>query len=153
MEEHERLKGVRKLVANIIKSDPSAAPLVHPMRLPGSWHTKADPKMCRILELNEEVEISLEFAEGALKERVEKWEELKTDNKRDYLYEDNHDKHQFSAYGKKALKDEVVKLSMVVKGERNNRLNEAAFRLGQLVDRNQSNKIVQQGAARVENRC
>ncbi|MEI8125748.1 MAG: hypothetical protein WCG42_08340 [Parachlamydiaceae bacterium] len=39
LEEHEHLSNLRKLAAKIVKGDPSAGPLAHPMRLPGSWHT------------------------------------------------------------------------------------------------------------------
>lgn len=126
--EHEELNALRKLAAKIAKGDPSAGPLSHPMRLPGSWHTKSQPKICKILECRNDVEISLEYA----KERLHNYREqediinIKTDIKS--FTEPNN-----TGYGKKALIEELCGLSNAQKGERNSRLNYAAFRLGQLV--------------------
>lgn len=39
-EDHERLKQVRKRAAQISSGDLSASSPAHPMRVPGSWHTK-----------------------------------------------------------------------------------------------------------------
>lgn len=131
--DHERLKAVRKMVAGIVGADPTAASVVHPMRLPGGWHTKASPKLCEILEMNEGVEISLEFAENALKKYEEKQKGFKGGGQQDYLHTYSRDNVQFSVYGKRALEEELLQLSATVEGERNTCLNKAAFRLGQLV--------------------
>ncbi len=48
VEDRALLKQVRAMAAKLIDSDSSAAPLSHPMRLPGSYHTKGEPKLCRI---------------------------------------------------------------------------------------------------------
>ncbi|CCB91128.1 putative uncharacterized protein [Waddlia chondrophila 2032/99] len=130
---HERLKAVRKLAAGIVGADPTAASVVHPMRLPGSWHTKDSPKLCEILELNEGVEVSLEFAERALKKYEEKQKAFKADGQANYSHSDSWDNEQFTAYGKRALEEELLQLSAAVEGERNTCLNKTAFRLGQLV--------------------
>jgi hypothetical protein len=58
-EEHARLKLARKLAALLIGGDPTATPLVHPLRWPGSWHRKGKPKLCRIVALNESAELDL----------------------------------------------------------------------------------------------
>lgn len=52
-EDHERLKSVRKKAAQIAGGDLSASHAAHPMSLPRSWHTKAQPAICRIIECRE----------------------------------------------------------------------------------------------------
>lgn len=128
-EEHEQLNNLRKLAAKIAKGDPSAGPLAHPMRLPGSLHTKSLPKLCKILDCKNDVEITLEYA----KERLQKHQQVlegvtctKTE-----IMPSRESKN--TEYGKKALFAELCELSNTSKGERNNRLNRAAFCLGQLV--------------------
>jgi Protein of unknown function (DUF3987)/Primase C terminal 2 (PriCT-2) len=44
-EEHARLKRACGLACALVGGDPSAVPLVHPMRWPGSWHRKGRPKL------------------------------------------------------------------------------------------------------------
>jgi putative DNA primase/helicase len=69
--EHVRLKEARRLAVILAGSDGSAAPLVHPLRWPGSWHRKADPpKLARIVNLRD-VEIDLDEAFDRLKTAVE----------------------------------------------------------------------------------
>jgi hypothetical protein len=58
-EEHAKLKLVRKLAALLIGGDPTAVPAVHPLRIPGSWHRKSKPKLCRIVVANEDAELDL----------------------------------------------------------------------------------------------
>ena len=65
-EKHKQLKRVRKMAAELVEGDPSGAPPAHPYRWPGSWHTKSEPKMCRITEVREDAEIRLEEAEALL---------------------------------------------------------------------------------------
>jgi putative DNA primase/helicase len=48
-EEHKRLESLRRKACTLIGSDPSGTPINHPMRWPGSWHTKNSPRMCRIV--------------------------------------------------------------------------------------------------------
>jgi DNA polymerase len=61
-----KLKLARKLATAIVGGDSSNVPLVHPIRWPGSLHRKRDPKLCRIVSLNPDAEISLDFALGVL---------------------------------------------------------------------------------------
>lgn len=135
-EEHEQLSSLRKLAANIISGDLSAGSPAHPMRLPGSWHTKTHPRMCQILECNEKIEIALNNA----KDRLEKYlvEKVALIKEKPKTFPINDIKKPFQTsvntkYGKTALIEELSELSNAQKGERNNRLNHAAFCLGQLV--------------------
>lgn len=59
VEEHAALKRARRLAVALAGGDPSAVPLVHPLRWPGSWHRKGKPKLCSIVALRQEVEIDL----------------------------------------------------------------------------------------------
>lgn len=67
VEEHAALKRARRLAVALAGGDPSAVPLVHPLRWPGSWHRKGKPKLCSIVALRQEVEIAL----GDALERLE----------------------------------------------------------------------------------
>ena len=66
--DHIRLKEARRLAQVLAGADGSAVPLVHPMRWPGSWHRKAEPKIARIVALNEDAEIDLGEALERLRE-------------------------------------------------------------------------------------
>jgi hypothetical protein len=46
--ELEDLKLARTLAARLVGGDPSNMPIVHPIRWPGSWHRKAEPRLCEI---------------------------------------------------------------------------------------------------------
>lgn len=98
------------------------------MRVPGSWHTKIEPKMCRILECREEVEISLESAEAALGIRC-----LSKLSSKPPLSDKGNRNSGNRDYGLAALENESLELSLTLQGNRNNRLNKAAFCLGQLI--------------------
>lgn len=65
---HEKLKRARQLATRLIDGDGSGVPLVHPMRCPGSWHTKGEPRLCGIEKLNEDVEIDLDAVLAALED-------------------------------------------------------------------------------------
>lgn len=60
--EHRLLKEARTLATAIIGADATNVPAVHPLRWPGSWHTKGQPKPCTIAELDEDAEIHLSDA-------------------------------------------------------------------------------------------
>jgi hypothetical protein len=60
--EHVRLKEVRRLAIQLVRADPSATPLVHILRWPGSWHRKNAPRLARIIELNADAEVDLDQA-------------------------------------------------------------------------------------------
>jgi len=56
--EHDFLKEANRLVTTIAGGDPSAVPLVHPLRWAGSWHRKVEPRLSRIVEYRPEIEIA-----------------------------------------------------------------------------------------------
>jgi AAA domain len=56
------LKRTRDLAARLIGADPSGKSVVHPYRWPGSWHRKAEPRLCEIEAQNPDREIVLEDA-------------------------------------------------------------------------------------------
>jgi len=66
--EHGRLREARTVAAQIVGADASAKPIVHPLRWPGSWHTKGAPRMARIVEANPDAEIVLDAALAKLSE-------------------------------------------------------------------------------------
>jgi hypothetical protein len=55
-----RLERANEIVNRIAASDPTAVPSCHPLRWPGSWHKKADPRLVRIAEINPEREVVLD---------------------------------------------------------------------------------------------
>lgn len=70
-EDHFKLGHARDLAARLTGADPTGKPVVHPLRWPGSWNTKAKPKLAHIVALNETAEIHLDEALEALVEAVE----------------------------------------------------------------------------------
>lgn len=59
------LKGLRRardLACRIVGADPSGKSVVHPYRWPGSWHRKAEPRLCEIEAQDPDREIVLEDA-------------------------------------------------------------------------------------------
>ena len=65
-----KLKQARILAARLAGGDPSNAPINHPIRWPGSWHRKAEPRLCVIDTLNADFEIELEAALAVLTKAV-----------------------------------------------------------------------------------
>ena len=61
-----KLKQARDLAARLVGGDPSNKPVCHPIRWPGSWHRKAEPRLCQIRTLNADNEIDLDAALAAL---------------------------------------------------------------------------------------
>jgi hypothetical protein len=61
-----RLKSARSIASELVGGDPSNKTIVHPIRWPGSWHRKGEPRLCRIRTLRPEVEITLDDAMKAL---------------------------------------------------------------------------------------
>ena len=57
--DHQKLKRARLLAQRLAGSDASAVPLVHPIRWPGSWHRKAEPRLAKIVGGNVDAEIEL----------------------------------------------------------------------------------------------
>ena len=60
------LKRARDLAAGLVGGDPSNKPVCHPIRWPGSWHRKAEPRLCEIEQVNADVEIELEVGAGEI---------------------------------------------------------------------------------------
>jgi RecA-family ATPase len=63
----QQLKQARQLAAELVGADYTGVPIVHPLRWPGSWHRKGQPRLVRI-EANSDVEIELRFALERLQE-------------------------------------------------------------------------------------
>jgi hypothetical protein len=55
-----RLKRARSLVSRLAGGDTSCDPVNHPVRWPGSWHRKAEPRLCQIVVQNSEIEVELD---------------------------------------------------------------------------------------------
>ncbi|WP_421400522.1 DUF3987 domain-containing protein [Agrobacterium fabrum] len=71
-EEKALLKRARKAAAIYAGADTSAPPLCHPMRAPGSWHTKTDtPRLCRIIRCDDDREVDLHTAAEELQRLVD----------------------------------------------------------------------------------
>lgn len=60
------LRTARKIATKLVDGDGTAVALSHPMRWPGSWHTKAEPKLCQIIGGDPTREINLSWAVEAL---------------------------------------------------------------------------------------
>jgi Protein of unknown function (DUF3987)/Primase C terminal 2 (PriCT-2) len=65
--EHDFLYEANKLATKLAGGDPSGIPLVHPLRWPGSWHRKAEPRLAGIIACNPEIEIPYQEALGKLR--------------------------------------------------------------------------------------
>lgn len=57
-----RLKTARKMATDKVGGDFTGVSPVHPFRAPGSWHRKAEPRLAKIITLNETAEIELGHA-------------------------------------------------------------------------------------------
>lgn len=66
--DHSILKQARKLATKLVGGDDTNAPLVHPIRWPGSLHRKGKPRLARIVSINEAAEIDLHDALERLQE-------------------------------------------------------------------------------------
>jgi hypothetical protein len=67
-----RLKQCRGWASDLVSSDPTGKPVNHPLRWPGSWHKKGEPRLCRISEINDAAEIDFEAAHTILKQAAAK---------------------------------------------------------------------------------
>jgi Primase C terminal 2 (PriCT-2) len=56
-----KLMEALKIATGLVGADASNT-IVHPLRWPGSWHLKAAPRLCRIVEENDDVEVDLDAA-------------------------------------------------------------------------------------------
>jgi hypothetical protein len=66
-----RLKEARRLAKVLTGADGTAVPLVHPLRWPGSWHRKEEPRLARIVAYNPDCQIELVHALDTLREAVD----------------------------------------------------------------------------------
>jgi hypothetical protein len=57
-----KLKRARTLATKLVGGDASNVPPCHPIRWPGSWHRKAEPRLCVIDTLWPDIEIDLDSA-------------------------------------------------------------------------------------------
>ena len=48
-EQFAKLKRAREIACYLVGADPTTAPICHPLRWPGSWHRKAEPRPCEII--------------------------------------------------------------------------------------------------------
>jgi Protein of unknown function (DUF3987)/Primase C terminal 2 (PriCT-2) len=58
-EDHNRLRTARRLASAVAGADKSGAPVCHPLRWPGSWNVKRQPKMAQIVAHDEDQEVHL----------------------------------------------------------------------------------------------
>lgn len=65
-EARSALKAARKMATRLVDGDGTAVALSHPMRWPGSWHTKGEPRLCEIIGGDPDREVKLQWAVEAL---------------------------------------------------------------------------------------
>jgi hypothetical protein len=57
--DHATLREARRLATQLAGADPSNVPIVHPIRWPGTWHRKSEPRMaCIVTETKNEIELA-----------------------------------------------------------------------------------------------
>lgn len=76
-----KLREARMIASHIAFADRSNIPIVHPIRWPGSWHTKSEPRLCRIVEQSER-EIDLDVVLQLLGKAAPKLRDDIADRKR-----------------------------------------------------------------------
>jgi AAA domain len=57
-----KLKALRDLATRIVGGDPSNKPICHPIRWPGSWHRKSEPRLCEIASMDIDHELDIATA-------------------------------------------------------------------------------------------
>jgi hypothetical protein len=62
-----KLKRVREICARLVDADPTSIPICHPIRWPGSWHRKDQPRLTEIVACDPNIEIE----PGAALEKLE----------------------------------------------------------------------------------
>lgn len=70
-EERALLKQARYAATRIAGGDRTGVALSHPMRMPGSWHTKGAPALCKIVGGNHARDIKLSWAVAELEKAAE----------------------------------------------------------------------------------
>jgi Protein of unknown function (DUF3987) len=56
-----KLKRARGFANAVVGGDTSNDPVNHPLRWPGSWHRKGEPRLCEIIQANPDTEIDLDM--------------------------------------------------------------------------------------------
>ena len=65
-----KLKRARTAACRLVAADGTGVSVVHPMRWPGSWHTKADPRLCRIVGGEHKRDVKLDWAADVLEQAM-----------------------------------------------------------------------------------
>jgi hypothetical protein len=68
-EQLDQLKLARSTACALVGGDATSNSAVHPLRWPGSWHRKVQPRLCRIVALDADAEVPLQHALALLPKR------------------------------------------------------------------------------------
>jgi hypothetical protein len=66
-EQLAKLKRAREIAAQLVGADPTTAPICHPLRWPGSWHRKAEPRPCEIISNASDLDHEIDLDEALKK--------------------------------------------------------------------------------------
>src|SRR5262249_9531678 len=86
------LKPKRDITARIVGGDPCNNPVCHPIRWPGSWHRKAEPRLCEIEALDPDREIDLDATLAVLTQAAP--QSAKPGQDKTSNQDDQHDKER-----------------------------------------------------------
>ena len=64
-EQLAKLKRAREIACHLVGADPTTAPICHPLRWPGSWHRKAEPRPCEIIAEASNFDHEIDLDDGA----------------------------------------------------------------------------------------
>ena len=64
-DDRTKLKRVRTIACRLVGADPTSNSISHPIRWPGSWHRKAEPRLC-VIDTHTDNEVDLDTALEAL---------------------------------------------------------------------------------------
>jgi RecA-family ATPase len=70
-DEHKLLQEARELAVLLVGGDGTGITPVHPLRWPGSWHRKNEPRLATIADINPDIEIDLHDALDKLRKATE----------------------------------------------------------------------------------
>lgn len=128
----EQFRPVQKAIVKRFNGDPKCVNPSRVMRLPGFVHLKTgkEPFISRIIEENDHPALSMEEVVAGLDLDIEP---ATTHTTRQAPHTSHHTQQAGeTAYGLKALADESSQVAVTPAGERNARLNTAAFKIGRL---------------------
>jgi hypothetical protein len=66
-EQLAKLKRAREVACHLVGADPTTAPVCHPLRWPGSWHRKAEPRPCEIISDASDLDHEIDLDEALAK--------------------------------------------------------------------------------------